>query len=467
MQTRDKERNKGADMKQKSIIIALILAISMIMIPNSHVYAESRIDDVLTDFDIDEKSSDYSVTRSIDEEGTSVEVYVNKKGDEIIFDETGQLKTIMRINNMVNNKNEVVKAKTSKNDLDVSIEGLRSKGYIPREFECVSCDLYGQDMWVMFFSDARDGAINPYDAVKIGFDAVSKDVLFYNRIQTFSEKLKPTITEDEAIEIANAYLLNEKIDVQYAWMDVSLKTINMSDYYEEEIKEDNYILVYKIDYDENKYGLAEVLVDAATGKVVDVQYNEAYRGKAFYCLDDTSNSNNRYRKTRATNYNAIMNALGYSSGMQYLGQSSSSRTTIINYLNGSDSWAFTFSGHGSPTIISGKNINEDTVFLVRYTDVPGVWSFVVLDACSTASTSTWANAFGIYDYNSLGRSFMGWSTSVAPIKAKTFSNYFKSAMLSYPTHTVLSNVYTAIANIPDNDVYNVFYIGDRSTNGHK
>lgn len=46
MQTRDKERNKGADMKQKSIIIALILAISMIMIANTRVYAESKLEDV-------------------------------------------------------------------------------------------------------------------------------------------------------------------------------------------------------------------------------------------------------------------------------------------------------------------------------------------------------------------------------------------------------------------------------------
>jgi hypothetical protein len=438
------------------------------MIPRDCIYAESKLDEVLTDFNIKEKASDYSSFKATDEKGASVDAFRNEKGDEIIFGENGELKSIMRINNMVNNQNKVVEARTSKGDFDGFIEELKGKGYIPREFECVSCDLYGQDMWMMFFSDTGNEIINPYDSVKIGFDVVSGEILFYKRIRAFSKELQPSITEDKAVDVANAYLSGNNIDVKGEVEDVQLKVVNLRDYDEDEVvREDNYILVYKIVYSENKYGLAEVLVDSASGEIIRVEYNEAYAGKSFYCLDNTSNSNDKYRKTRATNYNAIMGSLGYNSSVQYLGQTSASRTTIINYLNGSNSWAFTFSGHGNATTIAGHNSAGNTVFSVYHTDVPGVWSFVVLDACKTASASTWANAFGIYDFNNLGRSFLGWSVNITPTKAKTFSNYFKNEMLGYPSRTVLANVYAAIANIPDNEVYNIIYIGDRSTNGHK
>ncbi len=91
---------------------------------------------------------------------------------------------------------------------------------------------------------------------------------------------------------------------------------------------------------------------------------------------------------------------------------------------------------------------------------------VMLDCCWAGNT-TWASAFQIYDYNTLGRSFLGWYDEEYAVNCAIFADYFEEAMEDNTSSSVLSNVYTAIANIPGDDYYYVRYIGDRTTTGYK
>jgi len=289
----------------------------------------------------------------------------------------------------------------------------------------------------------------------MGFDAVTGMILFYKRITDFCDVTSPKLTSDEANQILNRLIENVRIKDKFQ-NDPKLAIKRLFDH------DGNFTENYQLEYIfKSDSGNTEIWVNAIDGSVDAVETAESYDSNSFY-LYDTNTTNNNYRMTRAINYQTILGNLGYLSSITYLPSSSSSRQTMLDYIGGYNSWGFTFSGHGSPTEI-GTYYN--TVRIYPY-DITGIWSFVVLDACNTG-TNTWANSFGIYDYNNYGRSFIGWSESVTPVKANTFSWYFRSAMASNTSSSVYANVYTAIANIPGNDVYYVTYIGDRTTNGHK
>ena len=119
----------------------------------------------------------------------------------------------------------------------------------------------------------------------------------------------------------------------------------------------------------------------------------------------------------------------------------------------------------NPDIIASKYPSSG--FQVHHSEISGVWSLVVLDGCRTAENNNWPGAFQIYANNSLGRVYIGWNESGLPDKAYIFSQYFFTAVKDYLTSSLLSNIYTAIGNIPDNDTYYVRFIGDPNTTGRK
>lgn len=444
------------------IIISLLILISTFS--KAVMAQENMIEKIISDLRLNSVVDTDSFKRISVESNT----FTNNLNEEITISDDGELLSLFRVNQMANNSNHVTSAKYTAEDYDTFIDSLYKKNYIPNDFYCHSRHLYGNDIWIMSFIKSSDlNVINPFNSVKIGFDAVTGQILFYNRICSFDKEPVPSVSESVAELKALEYLKELNIVVDNPFEKAELHIIDLKDYFEDEYSDNQYALVYKLVLNDSNSGIANILIDSDTGQVIFVDEYESYDGRAFYCLDNASSSDDRYRNTRATNYNNIMLHLGYTSTKAYLGQSSASATTISNYIQGDNSWAFTFSGHGNSSVIAGHNSSGNTVFSYSSSQVQGIWSFVVLDACSTAANSNWANAFQIYDFNTLGRSFVGWSTTVTYYMAKQFSQYFKNAMFANNSATVLSNIYTAIANIPGDDVYYVLYIGDRTTNGHK
>lgn len=444
------------------IVISLLILISTF--PKTVNAQESIIEKIINDLTLDGVVD----TESFKRISVGSNTFTNNENEEITIGDNGELLSLFRVNQMANNSNHITTAKYTADDYDTFIDSLYINDYIPDDFYCHSRHLYGNDIWIMSFIKSSDlNVINPFNSVKIGFDAVTGQILFYNRISSFDKELMPSVSESAAVSKASEYLKELNIAAENSFEKTELIIINLRDYFEDEYSDNQYSLVYKLTLNDPNSGVADILIDSNTGQVIFVDEYESYDGRAFYCLDNASSSDDRYRNTRATNYNSIMLHLGYTSMKAYLGQSSASATTISNYIQGDNSWAFAFSGHGNSSVIAGHNSSGNTVFSYSSSQVQGIWSFVVLDACSTAANSTWANAFQIYDYNTNGRSFIGWSTTVTYFMAKQFSHYFKNAMFANNSATVLSNIYTAIANIPGDDVYYVLYIGDRTTNGHK
>lgn len=419
--------------------------------------SNNNIKEVISDFNLTELVDSDSFTKN--EIADEYETLRNDKDEMFVFNSDHGLVLFSRINSMKNNTNEVVKAETSESSFDEMIENLFDKGYIPEGYRQTSISLYFDDMWVLNFEkESEYNVLNPYDSVKIAFDAVDGSLLFYKRFSDFTESICPNVSEADAIETVKDFCNNNNIDFSLC-NDIKLEIVKISDF--RELDRDTFVLVYKIS---SLDGSVEFWVNAETLDIELINSLESYDAKCFYALDDSGIYDDRYRRSRAENYSSILSHLGYSSSCQFLDNWSGSRTTLIDYINGANSWAFTFSGHG---LSDANGITScDGTFSMYPFDVSGVWSFVVLDCCDQGN-ATWANAFGIYDYNTLGRSFIGWYESIPYTHCKIFSDYFKSAMLTNTSSSVLSNVNTAIANIPGDDYYYVRYIGDRTTKGYK
>lgn len=166
-----------------------------------------------------------------------------------------------------------------------------------------------------------------------------------------------------------------------------------------------------------------IFIDAIDGVVLGQDYE----------LSKDSNIQNAYylnegnKKERAQYLNRIMSKLGYSSQTVGYGiENSAARKSIINYLNNNNKYAFTFSGHGSPSAIG----TSDDTLTITTSDIKSAsnkrtnpWRFVFLDACSTAVNTDWMRSFNIYP-KSTKKLYMGWSANVYANETLDFMKKF-------------------------------------------
>jgi len=281
--------------------------------------------------------------------------------------------------------------------------------------------------------------------------------LIYKRFNDYTEQLVPQINQEDVRSIVKEYGKQNGFD----FVDIKISNpmiVRMSDYKSDPTED--YALIYKASVSDDSM---ELWINGINGSTELVSTVESYDAKCFYVTDTgVDDYTVTYRNVRASNYNGILDLLGYSSNVQYLSNHNAARSTMLNYINRYDSWAFTFSGHGSATAC-GTN---DGQRIVDTDDIAGYWSFVVLDCCY-AGNASWANAFDVYDYNTLGRSFIGWYDEEYAVKCMVFSCYYKDTMEDNTSSSVLSNIYIALANILGDDYYHIRYIGDRTTTGLK
>lgn len=122
-----------------------------------------------------------------------------------------------------------------------------------------------------------------------------------------------------------------------------------------------------------------------------------------------------------------MASLGWNSLPKYVDDDASVGTQILDYWNSSTAYAFFCMAHG------GWGSLSDNRTWYRYsTEVTGNWYFVFLDACDTAVTTEWANAFKTIGYSNRG--FLGWYDLVYTDASANFDRQFWPQLVSQ-THS--------------------------------
>lgn len=429
-------------MKKKisTILAALLMSGCMLMsvskISAQEVETDAKLRDIALDFSIE------STIRRVGMDRTPNSNSYYRIGDDrkqyMILDHKGALLSLNLLSNL---SAEELENKTLIEETEIEkTEQYISRKYVPEEYRLSEKSTNGEVTFFTYTKSIEGDIINPYDFVRLCIDNETGKVIYYTKKSEFVyEGDSKYLSQEMMVQQVKAQL-KKPISVENC--DLRIKRY-----------EDAYRLVYRLEVD----GGLRYEVDAYTGEIIVEDY---LLGDGAVAHVPSGIMEDIYLRESAGYHERILKTLGYNVKRM----DTSSRSKLLSFLNGADSYAFCFNGHGSPReLMMERDLKHETV--LRTDDISGYWRFVFLNACSTAKTDEWANAFGIYRGNNKKRVFIGWSRDVWASDARDFSKYFAEVIERRPYSSILSNVYQAIADIPTDKLYYVLLIGDKNTAG--
>lgn len=376
------------------LLFCLVLTPLFLLFSINKVYAESN-QNVIDDFEIE---SDQVSSLSIKNKNTL------QYSHEIEYDNEGRLVSL----NQSNTLNSGLKSEKYNTVKDIE-DMLVTKGYVDNSYilNYKKEFLNGEGIELFYIKEPKFGIENKYNNIKVLIEKSTNRIISYKKTEKFNEEEKPRISQIEALNIANEFILKRGIQSSIIPTEIKLCVEYENNFFDKNKEEfiigKDLCIVYNI-----SYGDLNVFVNAIDGEICGGDTSKAMYGKSFYIPTLNQNSNASY-------LSGVMRKLGYStSSTKVTSNSSGGKTAFLNFLRGYDNYALTFSGHGSSSSLA----NDGGSFRVTASEVSSVvhsssavWKFVFLDACETMANETWANAFNISNSSSK-RIFLGWYDTV-------------------------------------------------------
>lgn len=408
----------------------------------------------------------------------SEEIEINSKDEKsiFIFDSDGNLVSvdqfslaadIENINVPINSK---IDSLTEQEYIDYIINN-----YVPKEYSLIETENTFKDIHLISCRKPNKyGIINDYDKYKITIDISKKVVLGFNKINEYIINNTPIISKEMAENIATEKMITEGYKIDNAVNpEVELTVKRENDYFEDvdysEMNEEEMVkytdielnrplaLVYSIKF---QSGL-KIYVDALKGDIVggtEVASKDAMTTFG----SNKEKSDYRFAMT-AGNINRLFSILGYNSIISD-SIADNGRSAQAFVQGDGNNYAFSFSGHASPT--SFGNGHEDSRYYVRYLSPDQVrccWDLVILNGCNTADHGNyWSNAFGIRN-NSYRKAFIGWYAHEDIDVLRDFSRRLTNCVENHPRDSILENINRAISQ--QGTYYHVRFIGDSNYDG--
>lgn len=130
--------------------------------------------------------------------------------------------------------------------------------------------------------------------------------------------------------------------------------------------------------------------------------------------------------------------------------------TLLSYLNKSTSYGVYITCHGAS---DGSFLSGDGGWKLYPSDIKGDFHLVFLDACNTAKSRNWADAFRC---DNPRRSYLVWKYSVGADLAYKFCQYFWARVGSKPIYNLALD---AAASVPVKGTTPIIHYGDKSWYG--
>jgi hypothetical protein len=333
------------------------------------------------------------------------------------------------------------------------ISKIEANNNFTGSYKLVSSEAYDDSYWQLDWEkDLGNGVLNPYDALKVGVNRNDNSVAVYNRFNMTPNTTQPVISESEALTAAKPVLdtisnvQNKVVSLtvtrpNYFWNDGGpYKTADIAR------------LAYQISVNN---GAFLIYIDAVTGENLGGDESQSENGKAYALAALT------YGQASANLAYNGMSGLGYHVLPSYVGGGAGMGTDILNYWNGSASYAFYIDCHGNPTTIGDGDAGQ---WALSTTSVVGNWHFVFLNACSTAVNAGWANAFKVNGYSK--RAFLGWSTDVYEYPVYEFATFFwPEAVNRTHSNNIKDAAVWAASQVPGQGSTPIRFYGDTTYNG--
>ena len=455
-----------------------------VVIAAENVTDNERINSTLADFNFisdlnevsvmsEESSESSEAMYTIDDQGRTV-VTSNDGLSEFVFDANGDIESVDQYSLL----NEIDEYGISNMNIeeDTSFDEYVQyviDTYVPEEYALEdSYDLMDDYYQIVCYRVNDYGVKNIYDQIKITLHKSAYTVLGYNHIDEYEVTQGAEITENDALEIVEAFCEDQEIsldDQQYK--ETILTTARENDCFEnvnlDEMNEEQ-LESYLAEQDERaihtvyevQYGDIIFYVDAISGTVIGVDgYAATVKDGMSYYVNESGSP----FASCASNLNSVMNKLGYNTSTKAIadgssGAGSSALSHAKKFLAGDgNNWAFCFSGHASTTVLADRHVN----WAIRQSDVYGGWKFVFLNGCNTANGTGWSDKFGIYDGSS-GKIFLGWYDSVLYTRMKEYCGQLKTALYAHSSDAFYENVVRALDGP---NYYCLRFRGDKKTQG--
>lgn len=339
------------------------------------------------------------------------------------------------------------------NSIDSFIELIKNEYNIDNSY-VLSVKNDNDDTVYYWEKTDENGLKNIYDSLTVRIDGINNQIVSINRFNDPVESDDVKISEESAKEIILDYCGDFKeitsceqvyTKPNFYWNDDSVA------YSEVDIVR----LAYKIVVD----NLNVFYVDTETGEIIGGDTIMATNNSAVF-----GNSGLIYVGANMSNAKLAFNRLGYTNTVDNVGLNI--RNDVLDYVNNdSKAYAFYINCHGNSSSLATKDSAGNSKLVLNSSEVSGNWHFVFLDACSTASNTTWANAFKI-NSNYSKRAFLGWSNLINQVDSHEFSGYFWNEVAARKyTSNVRDAAVWAADKVPGSGTTPIRFYGDRSYNG--
>lgn len=198
-------------------------------------------------------------------------------------------------------------------------------------------------------------------------------------------------------------------------------------------------------------GNIKVYVDAVTGEILGGDEVKGSDHAKAFGHDSVSYSYNSSKLAEAG-----FKKLGYVTEPTFTTSTSNMRGAVLDYLNKSTSYGFYITCHTSG---SGAALCGGGGWSVTPQDIHGNFHLVFLDACSTAASRNWVNAFNC---DNPRRGFLGWKRTVGFDPSYQFCQYFWPRVGTKPIYNLALD---AAASVPGSGTTPIVYFGDKSWYG--
>ncbi|MGU8590357.1 hypothetical protein [Clostridium perfringens] len=390
------------------------------------------------------------------------ELYNEKKYILLNNNKTVSLTEDLKIKNITNNEiiqnNSAIRIRkkrslTSEVNEDIIINNIKEALNLSNEYKIIQNEDFDENMKIIIFEkQLSNGVINPYQGVKVFVNKNSNEIQNFNMFDEAPETLEVKITNDEAINISEK-IFKTLDDKEIKANKISNLEIIRPNYFWSDKKDE--FLDNPVDFVRQAWvinnGNAKVYIDANNGEILGGDIEKGSDHAKAFGHDSVDHSYNSAKLAEGG-----FRKLGYVVEPTFTTSTSNMRSAVLSYLNKSTSYGFYITCHGAS---DGSFLSGGGGWKLYPSDIKGNFHLIFLDACNSAKSRNWADAFR---RDNPRRSYLGWKYSVYIDPAYKFCQYFWARVGSKPIYNLALD---AAASVPGKGSTPIIHYGDKSWYG--
>lgn len=334
------------------------------------------------------------------------------------------------------------------------ISKIESLFQISSDYKLVYNKEFDEDLWELSWQkEIYSNVFNKYDGFKAIVNRKDGSLEAFNRFNEPITYNNPLVSSEQAISIGKGIIKEHGLE-DNTYTKAVLTVAKPNRFWETGSLEylDIPKLAWKVTF---SYGdsYVEVYVDSFNNQIIGGDHSKSSEGFGAFTIPtfvyNRESNNNAQNGLKKLGYNDINYAYG-----------NPSKGTLNNFFGRNDAYAVYISSHGGLNPTRLHNNTSNNYWTLYPSDISGNWHLVILDACTTADTTEWADAFKVRGYSR--RAYLGWYGTVEVGNAYNFYKNFWELVGSMP---IQKAAVQAASSVPGSGTTPIRFYGDKSYYG--